>query len=175
MNSVNLNPRITGITAYTVNYMKEIFGKTFHNDTYILETLEKVDYRCHVSCRKSHILSINNEKCLKFAKKYINEPSEFLKILLLSNRNKFCTFSIKGLQLVWRNQGTIYGKQNLVCIVKHGWGGIMASFTAVNGGNILVFIESTMDHMNYLNVLKDYLKHSTQHLSFKANQFCFRL
>ena len=72
-----------------------------------------------------------------------------------SDESKFCIFGIKVRKLVWKKQGMAFEKFTLVPTVKHGGGGIMiwGCMVASRVGR-LTFIDSTLNHMGYLNVLK---------------------
>ena len=60
---------------------------------------------------------------------------------------------------MWRKQGTASKKQNLVPTVKYGGGGLISlGCMAASGVDWLTFIDSTLDHMGYLNTLKENLK-----------------
>ena len=63
-------------------------------------------------------------------------------------------------------QVTAFKKKNLKPTVKHGGGGIMIwGWLIASGDGWLTFIDSALDHMGYLNVLKENWRQSTQNLN----------
>lgn len=102
---------------------------------------------------------------MDFAQKFGYKPPDFWNNVIFSDESKFCIFGIKGRKLVWRKPGTALDIQNLAPTVKHGGGGLMVwGCMAANGVGSLVFIESTMDHRAYLQILKDNLHESARKL-----------
>ncbi|GBO31869.1 Transposable element Tcb2 transposase [Araneus ventricosus] len=90
----------------------------------------------------------------------------FVKKFFSLTESKFCIFGIKGRELAWKPQGTAFEKQNLVSTVKHGGGGVMFwGCMTVSGVSSLPFIDSVLDHMGYINILKENLKRSAQRLN----------
>jgi len=81
--------------------------------------------------------------------------------VIFSAESKFCIFGLKGRKLVWRNQ-------NLAPTVRHGGGGVMVwgCMAASVVGN-LVFIESTMDHKRYINILGENIHQSATKLGLE--------
>ena len=70
------------------------------------------------------------------------------------------------LKLLWKKQATAFEKQNIQPIVKHcGDGAMIWVCMAASGDSQLTFIDSTLDHMGYLNTLKENLKQSAQDLN----------
>ena len=85
---------------------------------------------------------------------------------VISNESKFCIFGIKRRKLVRRKQARAFEKQYLVSTIKHGRGGVMIwRCMAASGVRQLTFIDSTLDHMGYLNILKENLKQIAQDLN----------
>lgn len=169
--SIRLNPRLSA--SQIANDIRERFKKTLHEDT-IRKILKKAGYHGRVARRKPHISAVNRQKRLDFANEYVNKPPQFWEKVLFSDESKFCIFGIKGRKLVWRKQGTAFDKQNLVPTVKHGGGGVMVwGCMAANGVGRLTFIDSTLDHMGYINILKENLKQSAQDLNL-GDDFWFQ-
>lgn len=111
---------------------------------------------------------------MEFANEYVNKPPEFWERVLFSDESQFCIFGIKFRKLVWRKNGTALDRENLLPTVEHGGGGIMVwGYMAANGVGNLVFIESTMDQIGYLNILKQNLRQSAEKLDL-GEDFCFQ-
>lgn len=164
---VRLNPRIT---AYQVKLeVEERFSKSVSDDT-IRRIIKKAGYHSRVARRKPYISDINRQKRMDFANEFVSKPPEFWNKVIFSDESKFCIFGIKGKKLVWRKKGTALDKNNLVPTVKHGGGGIMVwGCMAANGIGKLTFIDSIMDQMGYIQVLKDNLLQSAQQLGLEQN------
>ncbi|XP_055643780.1 transposable element Tcb1 transposase [Toxorhynchites rutilus septentrionalis] len=60
--------------------------------------------------------------------------------------------------MVWRKSGTELQPQNLVPTVKHGGGNQMWGSMVASGPGTMEFIDSTMNKMGYLNILKHNLQ-----------------
>ena len=61
--------------------------------------------------------------------------------------------SLTMVKLVQRNQGMAFEKQNIVPRIKHGGCGVMIwRCMAASEVCLLTFIDSTLDHIEYLNV-----------------------
>ena len=60
-----------------------------------------------------------------------------------------------------REQGTAFEKKNLMPTVKHG-GVMIWGCMAARGVGRLTFIDSTLYHMGYVNILKESLKQRGQ-------------
>ncbi|GFT17379.1 transposable element Tcb1 transposase [Trichonephila clavipes] len=131
-------------------------------------------YHGRVAHKKPHISAVNRQKCLDFTNEHVNKPPQFWKKVLFSDESKFCIFDIKGCKLVWQKQGTALEKENLVPTVKHGGGGVMVwRCMAANGVGRLTFIDLTLNHMGYINILKENLKQSAQGLNL-GDDFWFQ-
>ncbi|GFX84302.1 transposable element Tcb1 transposase [Trichonephila clavipes] len=109
-----------------------------------------------------------------FAKEHVSKPPQFWGKVLFSDESKFCIFGIKGRKLVRRKQGTALEKENLVPTVKHSGGGVMVwGCMAANGVGCLTFIDSTLNNMGYINILKENLKQGEQDLNL-GDDFWFQ-
>ncbi|GFT59203.1 transposable element Tcb1 transposase [Trichonephila clavipes] len=136
--------------------------------------LKKAGYHGRVAHKKPHISAVNRQKRLDFANEDVNQPPQFWEKVLFSDESKFCIFGIKGRKLVWRKQGKALEKENLVPKVKHGGGGVMVwGCMAANGVGRLTFIDSTLNHMVYINILKENLKQGEQDLNL-GDDFWFQ-
>jgi hypothetical protein len=112
------------------------------------------------------IVRINmKKKRLEFAKAYVNKPNEFWNKVLFTDETKINLFGSDGRQMVWRKSGTELQPQNLVPTVKHGGGNQMLwGSMAASGPGTMEFIDSTMNKMGYLNILKHNLQASVDKL-----------
>ncbi|GFW54741.1 transposable element Tc1 transposase [Trichonephila clavipes] len=85
-----------------------------------------------------------------------------------------CHGRVARRKLVWRKQGTALEKENLVPTVKHGGGGVMIwGCMVANSVCRLTFIDSSLNHMGYINILKENLKQSAQDLNL-GDDFWFQ-
>ena len=74
-------------------------------------------------------------------------------------RTNSVSLESNGLNWCGKKQGTTFEKQNLVSIVKYGGGGVIfMRCIAASAVDRLTFIDSTLDHMRYSNILKENLK-----------------
>ncbi|GFU70191.1 transposable element Tcb1 transposase [Trichonephila clavipes] len=147
--------------------------KALHEDT-IRKILKKAGCHGRVARKKPHTSAVNRQKLLDFANEHVNKPPQFWEKVLFSDESKFCMFGIKGRKLVWRKQGTALEKENLVPTVKHGGGGVMVwGCMVANGVCRLTFIDSSLNHIGYINILKENLKQSAQDLNL-GDDFWFQ-
>ncbi|GFX19797.1 transposable element Tcb1 transposase [Trichonephila clavipes] len=168
--SVISKPRFGRPSKLTLREKKE-FKKTLHEDT-IRKILKKAGYHGRVARKKPHISAVNRQKHLDFANEHVNKPPQFWGKVLFSDESKFCMLGIKGRKLVWRKQGTAL--ENLVPTVKYGGGGVMVwGCMAANGVGRLTFIDWTLNHMGYINILKENFKQSAQDLNL-GDDFWFQ-
>ena len=117
--------------------------------------MKKTHYHGHVVHRKPHISAENKQKCLTFANESVNKSPYFWLKVIFSDESKFCVFGIKGRKLVWRKQSTAFEKQYFMPTVKYCGGGVMSLGSMIASGvGRLTFIDSTVDHMGYLKILK---------------------
>jgi len=154
LKTVKINPRTTA--SQIAKDIKEKYNKDLHSDTV-----------CKI-LKKPLISQVNKIKRMEFSRKFNNKPQEFWKKVIFSDESKFCIFGIKGRTTVWRKTGTALEIQNLVPTVKHGGDGVMVwGCMAASGVGNLVFIESTMDHKMYINILKENLHQSATTLGLE--------
>lgn len=75
-------------------------------------------------------------------------------------------FGKKKATKIWRTRNTALAEGNVVSTVKHGGGSVMVwGCMAAGGVGNLTFIESTMNKIDYLNILKNNLRPSVEKLS----------
>ena len=123
---------------------------------------------------KPSISAVNRKKRLDFARQYIRKYFSFWKSVLFTDESKFNLFGDDGRGKLWRKKNEALKPQYLILTFKHGGGKIMVwgSIAASGVGN-LVFIDVTMDHREYRNILRNNLKVSAQRLGFE-NQWVFQ-
>ncbi|GFW40569.1 transposable element Tc1 transposase [Trichonephila clavipes] len=172
---MDLRKWITNDANLMEQWKKEIFNvHPVHETVSLGANGTKAGYHGRVAHKKPHISAVNRQKGLDFANEHVNKPPQFWEKVLFSNESKFCIFGIKGRKLVWRKQGTALEKENLVPTVKHGGGGVMVwGCMAANGVGRLNFIDSTLNHMGYINILKENLKQGEQDLNL-GDDFWFQ-
>lgn len=137
-----------------------MIGKPLSKET-VRRTLRMSGFNGRIARRKPFISEVNRKKRLEFARTYINHPPEFWENVIFTDESKFNIFGSDGKKIVWRKANTELNKENLCATVKHGGGNVMVwgCMAAAGVGNI-VFIESTMDKMQFLDILKNNLKPS---------------
>lgn len=116
--------------------------------------------------RKKPLISKKNQKLrLHFARKYENNNISFWNNVLFTDESKFEIFGKRGPVKIWRSKNKEFSEQNVVSTVKHGGGSVMVwGCMAASGVGKLVFIESTMNKIDYLNILKEHLQPSVEKL-----------
>lgn len=116
--------------------------------------------------RKKPLLSkANIKKRLEFAKEHVDKPQDFWNTVIFTDETKVNLFGSDGRQMVWRKPRSELQSQNLCPTVKHGGGSVMMwGSMAASGTGTMEFIETTMDKMGYLNILKRNLQPSVQKL-----------
>lgn len=115
--------------------------------------------------RKPLISKTNQKRRLDFANKYKNKDISFWNNIIFSDESKFEIFGKRKPAKIWRTKNSEFAEQNLVSTVKHGGGSVMVwGCMAAGGVGNLVFIETTMNKMEYLNILKENLKPSVEKL-----------
>lgn len=126
-------------------------------------------------CRKKPFLTKKHkQRRLAFAKKYVDMPIEFWKKVIWSDESKYNLISSDGQQKVWRKQGEAYKLSCMRGTVKHGGGNVMVwGSMAWRGAGKLTFIDSTMDHKLYIDILKKNLKPTARKFRF-GNNFIFQ-
>ncbi|GFW24664.1 transposable element Tcb1 transposase [Trichonephila clavipes] len=170
--SICLNPRLSA--SQIANDIRERFKKHFMCEDIIRKILKKAGYHGRVAHKKPPISAVKRQKRLDFANEHVNKPPQFWEKVLFSDESKFCIFGIKGRKLVWRKQGTALEKENLVPTVKYGGGGVMVwGCMAANGVGRRTFIDSTLNHMGFINILKENLKQGEQDLNL-GDDFWFQ-
>lgn len=119
--------------------------------------------------KKPYISKVNQKRRLDYAKKYKDKDITFWKNVVFSDESKFEIFGKKKLVKIWRSKNQELAENNMVATVKHGGGSVMVwGCMAVSGVGNLVFIESTMNKIDYLNILKNNLRPSVEKLGLDS-------
>lgn len=136
--------------------------------------LRKNGYHGRVIRKKFFVNKTNREKRLQFAKKYINKDNDFWNKVIFSDESKFNIFGSDGRRTVWRKKNCELNPNNLIPTVKHGGGSVMVwGCMSAGGVGKLHFIEGTMDHKMYIDILKNNLLVSAEKLGLE-NEFIFQ-
>lgn len=163
------NPK-TSIPKLTSEVAGSI-GRPVSADT-VRRVAHRNNLRGRVARKKPFISKLNIKKRLEFAKAYVNKPKEFWNNVLYTDETKINLFGSDGRQMVWRKPGSELQVQHLVPTVKHGGGSQMMYGTmAASGTGTMEFIDSTMDKMAYLNILKRNLQPSVQKLGLHRDYY----
>lgn len=161
------SPKIAGI-------LSRDYGLTVCTKT-LRRAIHRTGYKAYYRKKKPHITKKNKEARLEYARKYLNEPQEFWNRVLFTDESKYNIFGYDGKLKVWRASKQGLNPKYTIGTVKHGGGGLMVcGCMAANGVGNLEFINGTMDHILYINILKDNLKASTDKLGLPGN-FVFQL
>lgn len=157
-------PKLTSDVAGTI-------GRPLSADT-VRRVAHRNNLRGRVARKKPFISKVNMKKRLEFAKAYVNKPKEFWNNVLFTDETKINLFGSDGRQMVWRKPRTELQVQNLVPTVKHGGGSQMLwGSMAASGTGTMEFIDTTMDKMGYMNILKRNLKPSVQKLDLPQDYY----
>lgn len=120
--------------------------------------------------KKPYISKVNQQKQLQFAKKYKNVGVDYWKTILYSDESKFEIFGTKKPPKIWRSKNEAFFEKCVTSTVKHGGGSVMVwGCMAASGVGNLVFIESTMNKIDYLNILKENVAPSVEKLGLPSN------
>lgn len=159
------NPKLSA--PKLASEMENMIGKSCSAET-IRRILRNNDLHGRVARKKPFINKRNRDCRFKFAKEHIRKDSRFWEQVIFADESKFNIFGSDGRSYVWRKPNTELQDKHLKPTVKHGGGHVMvwACMSAAGVGK-LQFIESTMDKMVYLNILKDNLLQSAEQLGIE--------
>lgn len=160
--SVNENPKISACVI--AGNLKSTDGLTVDPQT-VRNCLKRNGYNGRVSRKKPYVRKANMKKRLEYALEHIDKDISFWDQVIFSDESKFNIFGSDGRRTVWRKPNTEMDPKNLTPTIKHGGGSVMVwGCMASSGVGNLVFIETTMDKLAYLNILKENLNASVQKL-----------
>lgn len=155
-----------------VNISKKIAetsGKSVSAST-IRRALHKNGLHGRVPRKKPYISKANQKKRIKFARKYQNEAPNFWENILYSDESKFEIFGAKKPPKIWRAKNEAFLDKCVTSTIKHGGGSVMVwGCMAASGVGNLVFIESKMTKIDYLNILRDNITPSADKLGLSGN------
>ena len=106
----------------------------------------------------------------KFTTKYVNKDSQFWNNILYSYESKFEIFGKRKPPKIWRTKNDEFNEKCVSNTIKHGGGSVMVwgCMSAAAVGN-LVFIESTMNKEDYLQILRENIAPSVEKLALAQN------
>lgn len=149
--------------------LKEEYDLDLHPETVRL-AIHKFGYKSFYRRKKPHITSKNLMDRITYAKKYLDEPSEFWEKVLFTDESKYNIVGWDGRLKVWRLPGQGLNPKYTAKTVKHGNGGLMVwGCMSAKGVGKLHFIEGTMDHKMYIDILKENLPASVERLGLTGN------
>ncbi|GFX64415.1 transposable element Tcb1 transposase [Trichonephila clavipes] len=150
----NSTSRLDYIRASRGNLTPQTVRNYLHNDGFKARTARKELER--TECR------------LEFVRKYVNKPVEFWNNVVFAHESKFNLFGCEGKIIVYRKRNAELEEQNMMSTVKHGGGGFMVWLcrVALGVGNIVV-INGIMDHLYYIQILKENLRVSAEKLGIE--------
>lgn len=155
---VKVDPKISApkiAAEITVSHGISLNPQTVRN------VLHSKGYQGRAIRKKPYISKTNVQKRLDYANAYVSKPDDFWKNVIFLDESKFNIFGSDGRRFVWRQPNTALETKNMQPTVKHGGGNVMVwGAMGASGVGNLVFVESTMDKMVYLQILKDNLKAS---------------
>jgi len=136
----------------------------------IRRTLKENGYNGRVARKKPYISKTNRVKRLEFAKNHRFKDESFWEKVIFTDESKFNLFGSDGRVMVWRKPNSELDIKNTTPTVKHGGGSVMVwgCFSAAGVGR-LVFIDGIMNHLDYIQILKDNLKASAESLRIGSN------
>lgn len=166
---VNQNPKIS--VPELTSEVTQMINRPISTET-VRRTLRKNKLHGRVARNKPFISAVNKKKRLAFAEKYVSKPVEFWERVLFTDETKINLFGSDGKQIVWRRPNTAFKSRNLKPTVKHGGGNVMlwGSMAASGTGNI-EFIDTTMDKMLYMNILKKHVKPTVEKLKLPSDYY----
>lgn len=136
----------------------------------IRNVLKSNNFHARSARKKPHISKRNRKLRLEFARTYVTKSQEFWMDVIFADESKFNLFGCDGKVLVYRKPNTELEERNMVPTVKHGGGGVLVwGCMAASGVGNLVFINGLMDHIYYINLLKENLRAGAdlgQHFQF---------
>lgn len=147
-------------------------GKTVSPET-VRRVLRRHNFHGRVARTKPYVNKRNRQRRVSFAREYLIKEVDFWKDVIFCDESKFNLFGSDGKKMVWRKPNEEMLNRNILPTVKHGGGSVMVwgCMSAQGVGN-LVFIDSTMNHHMYLNILKQNLKSSAENMGI-LNSFKF--
>lgn len=168
---VTKNPR-TSVPKLTVDISKMI-GRPISVES-VRNVLREDNLHGRSARKKPYISEANRKKRLEFAKRYIAMPNDFWSTILFTDETKINLFGSDGRQIVWRKPNSALKQANIIPTVKHGGGNVLLwGSMAASGAGSIEFINTNMDKMLYLEILKKNMKHDVEKLGI-SNNFHFQ-
>lgn len=140
----------------------------------VRKTLREEKYHGRQARKKFWVSKVNREKRLRFAKDHRDTGAEVYNKTIWTDESKYNVFGSDGSIKVWRQPNAELEPRNLIPTVKHGGGSVMVwGCMSANGVGNLHFIEGTMDHRMYIDILKNNLRSSAQKMGL-GDDFIFQ-
>lgn len=132
--------------------------------------LHSKGYKGCIARKKPFLSKQNVAKRLDYAMRYVNKPEEFWNSVVFVDESKYNIFGSDGRRTVWRQKGAALNSKNMIPTVKHGGGNVMV-WGAMGAGGVgdLVFVETTMNKEQYLQILRDHLKSSARKIGISGD------
>lgn len=138
----------------------------------IRRTLNREGYNARNPRRKPYISTVNRQKRLAFAQKYVAYPETFWKRVLYTDESKYNIFGSDGKRRVWRKENTALHPKHLNMMVKHGGRNVLVwGCCAASGVGSLEFIDGTMTAASYLDILRTNLIPSVEKLGIQDDYY----
>ena len=136
----------------------------------VRKTLREEQYHGRQARKKFWVSKVNRDKRLRFAEEHRNTGSEIFDKTVCTDESKYNVFGSDGSVKVWRQPNAELEPRNLIPTVKHGGGSVMVwgCMSAKGVGN-LHFIEGTIVHMMYIDILKKNLRASAEKMGLGAD------
>ncbi|GBM00513.1 Transposable element Tc1 transposase, partial [Araneus ventricosus] len=167
LKEIKIGPKVSAVKLAAET--SQIIGRSLSAET-VRNVIRQAGYKSRVARKKPSISLQNQKKHLKFAKIHQLKTNNFWNNVIFRDESKFKIFGSDGHLNVWRKPKTALDPKNLRPTVKHGGGSVMVwgCMSSTGVGN-LVFMDSIMNHMVYLDILYINLKESAKNLGFDGN------
>ena len=113
--------------------------------------------RCTVR-RKQYTSKTNRKKPVCYGKEHESDSHEFWWTFVFTDERKFMLFKSGGQEKLWRQKNCELDDKNLTGTILNTMDNVTAR--ALNGLGNLCFIDGTMDHYLYINILKSHFAKS---------------
>ncbi|GFX14897.1 transposable element Tcb2 transposase [Trichonephila clavipes] len=139
----------------------------------VKNVLHSAGLKARTPKKKPYISEVNRKRRLEFAMKYKNKPMDFCGKRLFFLIRASLRF-LHHLRKIWRKNITALEPKNVLPALKYGGGNVIVwGCVAHNGAGNLAFIDSKMNALAYIDVLRHNLLDNTKKLSME-NTFIFQ-
>jgi len=167
MRKVIANPRIS-VRSLAQDIRQECDLVVPHKT--VRQVILRHRYSSRVARKKPLLSEVNIEKRHSFAVSMMDHAEEYWDDVIFCDETKMMLYYNDGPSRVWRKLLSALEKQNIIPTIKFGklsvmiWGCISS-----HGVGKLAFIESTMNAVQYLDILKSNLKASAKKFGLFSN------